>query len=308
MSTNVQFNVASVSKAITAVALLQLLYQRQDVSLDDPFFTFLPSHWQVHNSLRQVSFKQLLNHTSGFRFKRNLTYHDLKTDMEEGINSADIGTAKYEGENFAIMRMLIPALAGRKIPRADDENPLMEMIQAQAYAAYYIDYIQDHLLVPAGLSKKIACHAIPFLTGMCYHFPYNNKQGTDFGDDTLVAGSKGWVMSAAELARLFRTVHHTEKIIPGILSDRMKNQLLGYDVLSNTGEGMQYWWKNGGYPGAQNAGELNSLIICYANGVQVAMIINSELSGGRSMMDIVNAAFDEAYSMTKVNAEHVKRP
>ena len=111
MSTNVQFHTASVSKAITAVALLKVLYQREDVSLGSPFHTFLPNHWQVHQSLKlkdkEITFQQLLTHKSGFRFDGGLDYGALKKDMAAGVNAVNIGDYEYQGENFAIMRLLL---------------------------------------------------------------------------------------------------------------------------------------------------------------------------------------------------------
>jgi CubicO group peptidase (beta-lactamase class C family) len=312
MSTNVRFNLASVSKAITAVAMLKILYDRQDVSLGSFFHTHLPAHWQVHQSLREISFEQLLTHRSGFRFKGGLEYAALKKDMAAGVDVSDIGNddddAAYQGENFAIMRLLIPALAGYPIPQDSKGGSALEVLQAAAYAGYYIDYVQKELFAKASL-PNLTCEAEAFTTGMCYHFPHNNKPGTDFGNNTLVAGSKGWVMSAAELAKLFRIVHHTENILPAWLSNKMKNKLLGYDSNGSTSEGVDFYWKNGKYPGSQNAGELNSLIIGYDNDVQVALIINSELANSKGMVGIINEAHDEAYKKIKiVTGEGLKRP
>ncbi|MEO7308517.1 MAG: serine hydrolase [Ferruginibacter sp.] len=305
MSTHVRFNLASVSKAITGVAMLKLLNERTDVRLCSVFHPYLPDHWHVDQSLREITFEQLLTHRSGFRFGGGLDYGALKRDMAAGVKISDIGNnndgAAYQGENFAVMRLLIPTLA--KYPIAQDKNggSGLEVLQAAQYANYYIDYIQKELFAKAEL-PALTCKAEAFTTGMCYHFPYDDKPGTDFGNDTLVAGSKGWVMSAAELGKLFRTVHYTDKILPTWLSNKMKNELLGYDEKGATGEGVGYYWKNGGYPGSQNAGELNTLIIGYENEVQVALIINSELDNSKRMVGIINEAHDEAYKLIKVGA------
>lgn len=306
MNTNVQFHSASVSKAITAVALLKLLNEREDVSLGSPFHTFLPSHWQIHQTIHSITFQQLLNHTSGFRFSGGLDYDALKKDMAAGVNAANIGDYDYQGENFAIMRLLIPRLAKYSISQNEQGGPGIDILQAAEYADYYMDYVQKHLFEKAGL-PLLKCKAEVMKTGMCYHFPHNNKPGTDFGNQTLVCGSKGWVMSAAELARFFRTVHYTEAILPTWLSNKMKTGLLGYDQKGETAEAVGFYWKNGKFPGSQNAGELNTLIIGYANHVQVALIINSELAGNKGMVEIINAAHDEAYKMIKVNAGDLER-
>ncbi|MBL0202532.1 MAG: beta-lactamase family protein [Chitinophagaceae bacterium] len=315
MSTNVQFHTASVSKAITAVALLKVLNQRQDVSLDSLFYKFLPSHWRIHQSLKykdndkKINFQRLLTHKSGFRFDGGLDYHALKKDMAAGVNESNIGNNNdkngYQGENFAIMRLLIPKLAGYSISQNEDGGPGIDILQAAEYADYYMDYVQKHLFEKAGL-PLLKCKAEVMKTGMCYHFPHNNKPGTDFGNQTLVCGSKGWVMSAAELAKFFRTVHYTEAILPTWLSDKMKDELLGYGQKGETAESVGFYCKNGKFPRSQNDGELNTLIIGYANHVQVALIINSELTGNKGMVEIINAAHDEAYKMKKNNVDDLK--
>ncbi|MES2775151.1 MAG: serine hydrolase domain-containing protein [Bacteroidota bacterium] len=307
MNTDIRFHTASVSKAITGAALLRALYHNKDFSLGTPFHTLLPRHWRVHQSITQLTFEQLLTHRAGFRFSGGgLSYASLKENIERGINTADIGDPEYQGENFAVMRLLIPRLSGYDIPQVQNADSLFETMQAGMYAASLIDYTNKHLFGKSGLSK-LGCKPVPFLGGICYHFPYDNKSGTEFSDQTLVVGSKGWVMSAAEMGRFFRTLHFTEEIMPNTLSTRMKNDLLGYDSKGSTSEGVGYYWKNGQFPGSQNDGELNTLIIGYDNEVQVALIINSELGGGKGMVSIINDAHDEAYKMVKIKADDIKR-
>ncbi len=301
MSTNVRFHIASVSKAITAVALLKLLYEKKDVGLNSAFHTWLPEHWQVHQSLREITFEQLLTHKSGFRFGGSTQYSALKKNMADGINPSDVGIYSYQGENFTIMSLLIPRLANSPIVQVDMGNSSIDLTQSISYAAFYIDYVQKHLFAKAGL-PALGCSAEPLTTGVCYHFPNNNKPGTDFGNTTMVAASKGWVMSAAEMAKFFRTVHYTENILPAWLSEKMRTDSLGYDEKGTTSEGIEFYRKNGGFPGSQNEGELNSLTIGYANHVQVALIINSELANSKGMVGIINDAHDEAYKMIKVSA------
>jgi CubicO group peptidase (beta-lactamase class C family) len=108
MSTSVKFNVASVSKVITAAALIRLLWNTSGISLNSPFVFCLPPHWTVHSSLKNITFKQLLNHTSGFRFPPNdADYFNLKADMAKGVLTSDIGKPEYNNANYALMRLLI---------------------------------------------------------------------------------------------------------------------------------------------------------------------------------------------------------
>jgi CubicO group peptidase (beta-lactamase class C family) len=302
------FNMASISKSISAAALLKLLFERTDVSLDSPILGFLPDHWQVHASMVGITFRQILSHSSGIRFGGGVSYRALKENFEEGINTADIGQREYNNSNYGIMRLLIPALANDKIPQNENDKaePIIDMIQESFYAKRYMDYVQKNLFDKAGL-PTLGCKPVPLVGGLCYQFPKMTQNGESFSDMTLTNASRGWVMSVAQMARFFRALHYTESIIPKALSDRMKNQLLGYDQNGTTAEGIDYVWKNGSYPGSKNAGELNALIVIYKNDVQVAMVINSQLGGGKSMSQIIHDAFDEAYIMKKVQVKTMKK-
>lgn len=299
MSTNMPFHTASVSKAVTAVALLKLLNQREDVSLDSNFYHYLPVHWQVHSSIKDITFRQLLTHTSGLR-THGIEYSKLKKVMHDGLDAGATKVYNYEGINFALMRILIPALAKYPVIQDAHGGGNFDIIQAAEYASFYIDYVRKELFEKADL-PKLNCEALPYISGVCYHFPEHGNSGTDFGDQTLTCGSRGWVMSAAQMAKFFRMVHHTENILPAWLSRKMRDDLLGYDSNGKTGDNVSFYWKNGGFPGTQNAGELNTLTIGYSNDVQVALVINSEVSFGKdNIASMINKAHEKIYKVSLV--------
>jgi hypothetical protein len=107
-------------------------------------------------------------------------------------------------------------------------------------------------------------------------------------------------LSAAQLAKFFRAVHHTENILPAWLSKKMRDDLLGYDAHGTTGKGVKFFSKGGYFPGDQNAGELHTLTMGFHNDVHVEMIINSERSGGKKMLDICSEAHDKAFIKLEV--------
>jgi CubicO group peptidase (beta-lactamase class C family) len=60
-----KMHVGSVSKFITAVAMVRMLSDH-GLSLDDKIAPFLPSYWEVGNNIDEITFRQLLSHHSGF--------------------------------------------------------------------------------------------------------------------------------------------------------------------------------------------------------------------------------------------------
>lgn len=63
------FHWASITKTFTGIAIMQLR-DRGELSLDDPVTTYIPELREVHNkygSMDDITIRQLMSHTSGFR-------------------------------------------------------------------------------------------------------------------------------------------------------------------------------------------------------------------------------------------------
>lgn len=296
MSTNVPFHIASVSKTITAAALLKILKQRKDVNSDMAFHSWLPEHWHIHTDIRNITFRQLLTHTSGLR-TTDIDYHSLKKSMADGITIPP--DKAYQGINFALMRFLIPALAGYNIGQKTHPDIVFEMKQAAEYAEAYMDYVQKEIFNKAGL-PKLYCKTLPYITGKAYPFPNLGSHGEGFGDHTLTCGSGGWVMSAAQMAKFFRQLNHTHNILPQDLIDMMHTNRMGYDTDSGTTPGGHSFVIKGGIYYNSSGIKLKTTIIGFENAIQVAMIVNSAIKGAGGMKDIIIEAFDNTWKIIKV--------
>jgi CubicO group peptidase (beta-lactamase class C family) len=287
-----QYNIASVTKPITSAALLKLLYKDPTENRDSKMWTFLPSHWTIDETVKVITFRDLLTHTSGFRSDAH-SYADLKSMVKQGIKPGDYGQEKYQNCNYTILRLIIPKLAGysiASIPHGTTNTTLqvMESIQATGFAQDYMDYVQKKLFNPAGL-PLLACKPVDNNPALFYQFPKTSAHGDDFGDYTLICGSGGWNMSSAQLSTFFRTLHYTEKIMPESISNLMINEKLGYGT-GTTPKGVNYYEKEGLCLGS--AVQLNAAIVGFADGIIVTVLMNSQ---GPALEQTVRDAFDEWY-------------
>lgn len=89
--------IGSVSKVFTAAFAIHRAEKLADVSLDDPFWMYLPERWRsdVHASMRGVTLRHLLGHQAGFGhsgrtyFDRSFSYEDrLRLGGESYITRA----------------------------------------------------------------------------------------------------------------------------------------------------------------------------------------------------------------------------
>lgn len=291
MSFDDKINIASVSKTITAAALLKLM-NAQGISIDSPAFQHLPQDWTFGPNFKAITFKQLLTHRAGIRCETEVTYTNLKNCVAGGVKLSDKGIEKYNNSNFALFRIVIPILNGFKSAKLAN-NAIGDSIASGAYATQYMDYVRKNILAPAGISG-IDCKPIPSNPALSYQFPSPVAAGDSFGDMTETNASRGWNLSAKQLSTFMFNLLQTEKVVPAAVSKLMKDNLLGLWKDTTTIPGMTSYEHGGFYPGKQNKGELNSLIINFSNGVNVAVIVNSQFGPGQSIPGAVKLAMKAA--------------
>lgn len=282
MDVHVKYSTASVSKTITAAALLKALSTPPNVFtlIDQPIYPYLPSHWQLGPNIKTITFRELLNHTSGFSGPSGSTYQELKTLIGVGIVMSN-KTYAYNNRNYALMRLLIPKLAGYYITQP---SPILniatvETFQETQYASAYMDYCHKVIFakVPSMVNQQFYCKSTDPNPGLVYNNAMNPTPGVLLPDFTLVSGGQGWVLSTAQVADFFRTLHYTEDILPKLRTNQMITQKLGYDKYETTTDGVKYYWKNGIYPAGYR-----SLIIGFEDGIQITIMANSPIALGNA--------------------------
>src|SRR5215472_4574602 len=87
-----RFNPASVTKVITATAVLKIM-DRKHYSLDTTIAAFLPSTWTIDPSIQKITFRLLLQHRSGIvdSLVPSDSYSGLKQYLQTGVHPNDVG-------------------------------------------------------------------------------------------------------------------------------------------------------------------------------------------------------------------------
>ncbi|MCL4262285.1 MAG: beta-lactamase family protein [Anaerolineae bacterium] len=267
------FNPASVTKTITAVALLQLI-EKNGLTINEPIHLHLPTSWDIPASVKTVTVKELLNHTSGFR-SGVVTYDALQELVENGINLAD-KVPKYENTNYGLARIVAAYLNGHL---EDDSD------QSKATCQNFINYVQKQIFDPLGIPnvqwKPDADDPTEF-----YPDPPGESGGTSYSDWTLKPGSAGVHLSIAELSMFVDKLSDTNDLLSAAMRAQMDAEELGWGA-HGAGKGL-YYSKGGAFPASMNSGAaLRSVIIKYANGVQAVVVVNGDINFGDD--DVANA-------------------
>ena len=275
-----RFNPASVSKTITAVAMLQLL-DEHGIGVGTPIHTFLPTYWNIPANNETITFAEVLNHTSGLRNADGggYLYSNIKTLMEHEIDMAD-KTPKYANINYALLRVLVASLDGF----TDWQN------NGDGSAARFIDYVNDHIFAPLGI-YNVAYKATGTAPTLFYPNPPGSANGTAYGDWTLKPGSAGGHNSLHELA-VFGAATFGGILLGSAAVADLKAQGLGFGDYGTYADGTQCYGKGGFFPGSWNGGaELSTVLVHCDNGVNVMFMINGEMSAKAIFLDAMTAAF-----------------
>ena len=297
MTVDDKFNIASVSKTITAAAVLKLLSDK-GISVDTPVYTYLPTDWKLGNNFKTITFRELLTHRSGIRCGGDVSYAELKQCALDGVTSVNKAKQQYNNSNFGLFRIIIGLMTSPPFTSSPG-RPTPDSRFSTYYSLRYLDYVRTNLFRPARLTGIDArpADSNPALT---YQFPGPTRAGEDFGDCTELSGSQGWNMSSKQLAMFMDTLVNTERILPAAVLKQMKDDQLGWYRDATTVPGITSYEHTGYYPGKDgngnvfNGGELNSAMFTFSNGLSVAVIINSQLGPGLGVPQEVKAALKDA--------------
>lgn len=232
-STGFEMNIASISKMITAAAVLHRLQTPvlgKMVSIDDPIGPYLPHEWARGDGVDDITFRELMTHRSGLANNNtqgatsfSALQNFVATDITMGLDSDGMYPYLYQNANFALFRIILPYMnATLNIENGgqhcnDTEEPtLCPDATANSTAAAYRAYVQCSIFRPMGLSQPdidpldldLTCEGPDLAQNpdegwetRLYWQPTPALLGADPGDWTLIGGAGGWYMSAIELAR-----------------------------------------------------------------------------------------------------------
>lgn len=266
-----RMHVASVSKYITAVAMVKLL-DAKGISLDAKIINYLPAHWVKGPKVNLVSFRQLLNHTSGFASTSSASnYNFMKTMVATGALSN--GTYDYENMNFGLCRLLLAVINGN-IPQNFNVGPITDQVWDAVGISAYKSYCQTNIFNPAGVPNASFEPLPAFKNALAYKFPHNNEDGWNSGDLKSMAGGAAWRLSVDDLLKVMDHVRRRNTIIPAARAQQMLDQKLGIDQAIDTPAGKIYA-KNGSWSSGGRSEK--SVIYYFPNGMELAFLTSSKL-------------------------------
>lgn len=176
-----KFNIGSICKTFTAVAIQQLAAAGK-LSLDDKIDRYLPDF--PADKASKITIRQLLDHRSGLGDFFNQKFIDIAKDKL--LNNNDyIALFRDEPLQFEPGTNQRYSNAGYSLLGA-----IIEKVSGQGY----YDYIREHVTIPAGMSDTDSYASdldVPNLaTGYTHHFNGEEQDSTEWRNTWLMNGKR----------------------------------------------------------------------------------------------------------------------
>ena len=190
------FLLASVSKVVTAAALLQL-YEDGAFSLNDPINDYLPFEVNHPRYNTPITFKMLLTHTSGIIDGEGF-YGDYSYGVDSPIALKDylMDYLVPGGENYHARQNFSRSRPGRKYEYTNAGNALIGVLVAEIAEMDFSDYCQQHIFNPLGMNHT-AWHLADIRQFIVQPYDYINGRNKAIGQYTFPDYPNGGLRSTA---------------------------------------------------------------------------------------------------------------
>jgi CubicO group peptidase (beta-lactamase class C family) len=311
MKPTTRYEIASLTKNVTAVATMKLLRLR-GLNVNSPIHGYLPASWKRGKGFgatdaQKVTFAQLLTHTSGaYQTTQLPACKDVCGNDWDGLAAmVKIGVVPgssrvYKNANYALLRVLNARMwkaAGGKIMGTKTEYvegtnykgdeikkpvqvPYVLPINAATDGRYAMDFVKRFILTPAGI-KNVGCVAAdPSTAGLNYApgATQKTKGQLMYWPQEQCPGNAGLRLSSIEIVQYLAHLRHGTIIDPADLA-KMDELRAGWREANNLGAGTPagVYWHGGGLQQADRTTILHTCGITFPDGTEASLIVNSAM-------------------------------
>lgn len=281
-----RMHVASVSKLVTAMAMMKLL-DSKGISYDAKIINYLPAYWAKGPNISQISFRNLFNHTSGFSTGGSSSdFLFMKNRVQMGVPS--VGSYDYENMNFGLCRVLLAIINGNISKNANYgivNDQIWDVVTINAYK----NYVQANVFTPAGVNNVSFEPLLGYKNALAYKFPHLNQGGWDSGNLASVSGGAGWRLSVNEMLKVMDAFRRKNTIVPAAKAQLLLDSAFGIDQIINTPAGKLYN-KNGSW--GSNGRTEQCVAYFLPEGMELVVFVNSPINTtGDSLRGLVKDVY-----------------
>ena len=302
-------NIASVTKTFTAVAVMQLIEanKAKGVTPDTKIGAYLPDGWKAGPNIANLTFAELMRHTTGLDTNNNnvveaLGHDAVKAIVAAGTTPVPAGKTErpgaYDNVNYALLRELMPKLwaATGTLKYEKIDGSQIWATQGDYHAFLYVKYLNLHVFAPIGITG-VKCFDSGSAATLYYVLKPDPKvHGVLAPDQSKFCGSGGMYLATNEMAKFSAALFGTEKLLPATARQMMIKRHLGLDE-DPTSRGPAF--SHGGIvaAGYNNQGKagMKACMIHLPDGVDASLVQNSPDDAHISPCNVLRAAFEAGW-------------
>ena len=243
------YRLGSISKSLTAVGAMEL-WEQGKIDMDAPVQKYCPA---FPKKAQPITTRQVMGHIAGIRH-----YKTGPDDLETG-NTTHFDDPIQAGLDFFKNDPLVSA-PGAEYHYSTQGYTLVGCVMEGASGAKYLDFMQQHVVGPAGMEQTQADNRfkiIVYRTRFYRKAESGTVENADFLDSSYKIPGGGWLSSAEDLAK-FEVAVLNDKLIRRATRDLMLTPLQpsvgpshGYGLGWGTSneEGLLYAGHSGGQQG-----------------------------------------------------------
>jgi hypothetical protein len=277
-----RMHVASLSKIVTAAAMTRLLGEA-GIAPFTPIIGYLPGYWVKGPDVDQITFSELMTHTSGLAFGATNSRSDFEWMKEQiAAGTTHLGQFSYQNMNFGLCRILLATINGN-VPvdwfllgsQGGLPSWWIDSLWDSSTISAYASYVAREVFAPSEVTGPDFTHDAA--DALAYNFPVTGN-GWDSGDLTTMAGGAGWHMSVDELLQVMATFRRGGTIVSPAQAQVMLDDGFGIDFSVATPLGT-YYAKLGGWN--DNAGHQEQGVAFYLPlNMELVVLVNSPVFEG----------------------------
>ncbi|MDD9267184.1 serine hydrolase [Paenibacillus sp. GCM10023248] len=202
------FPIASLSKAMTALAVLQLA-DKGLIDLDAPFASYFPDIAAADNRVARITVRHLLNQTSGLNDKVNpdMTKSNQFQSLQEILKSLELlslandpgETYSYHNPNYQFLALLVEQVSGQP----------------------FSEYLHDHIFEPIGMHDTFSVSTTQQINEDSViargHYLLFGKPISTSEPLWFIEGPAGVISTAEDMAKWMRAQYATRLLSPNLM-------------------------------------------------------------------------------------------
>lgn len=209
-----QFNVASISKILTAMAIMQLV-ERGEVVLDQPINTYL-QRWQIYSDkfdVDEITVRRVLNHTAG-----------LSREFGPGFNSSDSLVSLidvFTGKSEKRKPLEIVYAPGSGSLYSNMGYGLLQMLIEDVSGLSFDGFISKNIFAPLGMSQSTFVDPLKLDDKTNLATPYNHVLQPQEQERFVVVAAAGLLSTLNDLEKLMLEQTKIQRLLTRKSYDKM---------------------------------------------------------------------------------------